>query len=180
MVRAPIGPGHPHRIHGGQRQRTGGCRWALRRLIELFNAGTQAVDLAGWALTDRAGDLNQWLFPATNLQAGAYLVVFASNKDRRIPGQELHTNFKLSADAEYLALVKPDGVTIATEFIPQFPPQFSNVSFGFGSDQHRVGLVSTNAPLRGLGADPWQRRIDVDGNQFQRFGLDPRHQRGRV
>ena len=31
--------------------------------IELHNAGTFAVDLTGWALTDDSGDLAKWVFP---------------------------------------------------------------------------------------------------------------------
>src|SRR5207253_403451 len=59
-----------------------------------------------------------------------YLVVFASGKDRRIPTQPLHTNFKLDADAGYLGLIRPDGATAATEFAPAYPTQHPDVSYG--------------------------------------------------
>ena len=58
------------------------------------------------------------------------LVVWASNKDRSDSLSELYTNFKLSAGGEYLALIEPDGSTIANEFSPEFPPQFTDVSYG--------------------------------------------------
>ena len=48
-------------------------------------------------------------FPSTSLEAGEYLVVFASEKDRAVSGEQLHTNFALSGDGEYLALVSSDG-----------------------------------------------------------------------
>ena len=52
-----------------------------------------------------------------------YLVVFASNKDRRIPGEELHTNFALSAGGEFLALVcevgRNRGVGIDPAFVAE-------------------------------------------------------------
>ena len=64
--------------------------------IEINNAGTNSVNLDGWYLTDTAGNLTKWRFPATNMPPNGYLVVFASNKDRRTPGAPLHTNFKLS------------------------------------------------------------------------------------
>ena len=73
------------------------------------------------------------------------MIVFASNKNRRTPGRPLHTNFKLSADGEYLALVMPDGVTMATEFAPTFPPQFPDVSYGFGLEITANLLLTTNA-----------------------------------
>lgn len=100
--------------------------------IEVFNSGATTVNLLNWSLTDAPGNLNKWRFPATNLTAGSFLVVFASDKNRATPGSNLHTNFRLSAGAEYLALVEPDGVTIATQFAPVFPPQATDVSFGFG------------------------------------------------
>ncbi|NIP93110.1 MAG: hypothetical protein GWO24_06485, partial [Akkermansiaceae bacterium] len=45
-------------------------------------------------------------------------------------GDFLHTNFRLSTDGEYLALVKDDGSTIVTEFAPVMPPQFNDIAYG--------------------------------------------------
>src|SRR6185369_11273395 len=42
----------------------------------------------------------------------------------------LHTDFKLDGDGEYLALVMPDGSTIASQYSPRFPQQRSDVSYG--------------------------------------------------
>ena len=96
--------------------------------IEIHNTSNAAVNLQGWFLTDSSNNLAQWAFPATNLPAGGYLVVFASGKDRT--NAEFHANFSLSADGEYLALVRPDGTTVAQEFAPAYPPQYANVSYG--------------------------------------------------
>src|SRR5438876_2062869 len=80
--------------------------------IEIYNAGATAVNLDGWHLTDKRSDLTRWTFPTVSLAPNGYLVVFASQKNRRKAGAELHTNFKLNASGDYLALVKPDGVTV--------------------------------------------------------------------
>jgi hypothetical protein len=98
--------------------------------IELQNTGTNTVNLANWTLTDSPFNLQLWAFPATNLAANARLVVFASGKDRAVPGQNLHTNFRLKASGGYLALVKPDGVTVAGSF--NYPAQFPDISYGIG------------------------------------------------
>jgi hypothetical protein len=58
----------------------------------------------------------------------------------------LHTNFKLSADGEYLALFGPDG-SAATEISPQFPPQFPDVSYGIGMQFTTTTLIATNAAI---------------------------------
>lgn len=98
--------------------------------IEIHNTGATSVNLAGWYLTDDANELTKWQFPSTMLSGGGYLVVFASDKNRTVPGGPLHTSFKLSADGEYLGLVHPDGVSVASAFAPAFPPQYTDVSYG--------------------------------------------------
>jgi len=96
--------------------------------LEIHNAGDAAVNLDGWHLTDDQSDLTRWEFPSRLLVAGGYLVVFASGKDRT--GGELHTNFALNGDGEYLALVQPDGTTVANQYAPQFPEQAADISYG--------------------------------------------------
>lgn len=71
-------------------------------VIELYNAGTAAVDLAGKSLTDDPATPRKYTFPAgTTLAAGAYLAVYADS-NTTLAG--LHTGFGLDAegDAVYL------------------------------------------------------------------------------
>ena len=102
--------------------------------IELFNAGDATINLAGWALTDDAKDLAKWMFPAVKIEAGGYLLVFASGKNRVKPDGELHANFKLGSGGEYLALVKPDGQTVVHHFVMKYPKQRDDVSYGVPAD----------------------------------------------
>jgi hypothetical protein len=98
--------------------------------IELHNPGETPVSLDGWYLTDDLGRRTKWRLPAVVLAPGGHLVVFASNKDRSDPTRPLHTNFALSAGGEYLALVEPDGLTVAHDYAPAFPPQKDDISYG--------------------------------------------------
>jgi len=119
--------------------------------IEIHNPTASAVDLAGWYLTDEADRLTKWVFPSTNLAAGGYLVVFASDKDRAAAGAPLHTNFKLTSTGEYLGLVEPDGVTVASEYAPSYPPQLANVSYGLTpASTESATLVQSNSTARVL------------------------------
>jgi hypothetical protein len=111
--------------------------------IEIHNPDAMTVDLDGWTLTDSATNLTKWTFPPTTIAPGGFLVVFASGKNKQVPGSELHTNFSLSAGGEYLALVAPGGVTIANEFAPTYPAQDPDRSFG---------LAFSGIPLVGEGA----------------------------
>ncbi len=117
--------------------------------IEIQNTSSANVNLANWALTDSSGNPAEWLFPSTNIAPGGFMVVFADGKNRQTPGQELHTNFKLSADGEYLALFRPD-LTVATEIAPGYPPQFPDVSYGVVTEIATTTLVTTNAAIRYL------------------------------
>ena len=113
--------------------------------VELYNAGDTAANLGGWFLTDTTNTLAKWPFPATNLAPNQFLIVFASAKDRRVAGTNLHTNFKLSAGGEYLALVRPDGTNIATQFAPVFPPQVDDISYGLPVSALTVPVLTPGA-----------------------------------
>jgi hypothetical protein len=118
--------------------------------IEIHNESVASASLDGWFLTDTTNNLTKWRFPATNLPPNGYLVVFASEKNRRTPGAPLHTNFKLNADGEYLALVAPDGSNIVSQFTPMFPPQVADVAYGLVRDTATVTLLGPGAPARAL------------------------------
>lgn len=123
--------------------------------VELLNTGPDAVSLEGWHLTDDAARLDRWTFPATNLPGGGLLVVFASGKDRAVAGKPLHTDFKLEGGGEYLALVRPDGVTIEDQYAPVYPPQSQDISYGWHADRLGRGYfqVPTPGQLNGAAAD---------------------------
>ena len=97
--------------------------------IEIYNLSSKQINLKDWHLTDDEGNLNKWEFPEMNLNSGQYLLVFATDNDLRDPCSPLHTNFKLSASGEYLALVDPND-TIAHEYAPEFPQQLTDISYG--------------------------------------------------
>lgn len=98
--------------------------------IEIHNPDATALDLGGYHLTD-SGNLSKWTFPpGVTIVPGGYLRVFASNKDRAVVGANLHTNFTLDPDGEYLALVGVDGLTVIHDYAPEYPPQFRDRSFG--------------------------------------------------
>ncbi len=102
--------------------------------IELTNTTAAAVPMAGWWLSDSAGNITKWTFPAVSIPASGRLFVWASGKDRRAPTEPLHTNFSLSRSGEYLGLHRPDPVTglpvCADEYAPVYPLQVADVSCG--------------------------------------------------
>ncbi len=116
--------------------------------IEIHNPDATAIDLTNWYLTDSASNRLKWRFPATTIPANGYLVVYASSKNRAVAGQPLHTNFSLSADGEFLALVMPDGATVVSSFTPSFPIQYPDISYGTPSDIITTTLIGPSATCR--------------------------------
>lgn len=118
--------------------------------IELRNTSAASINLAGWHLTDDGADLDKWTFPAVNIPAGGYLLVYASGKDRAVASQNLHTNFQLNGAGEQLILVQPDGLTVQDAFDP-YPEQQSDISYGRGGQTPiPENLISDQAPVRAI------------------------------
>ncbi|MBO7435200.1 CotH kinase family protein [bacterium] len=117
--------------------------------IEIYNDSDEELDLAGYGLSDSAKKPFKWTFPATNLTARGYLLVFASDVMQCVPGKELHTGFKLSAEGEYLGLAQPDG-KVVSEFYPAFPPQYPDVSYGWcgEAETEEAELMKEKNPCR--------------------------------
>ena len=118
--------------------------------IELFNPTGSSINLQGWALTDDPTHQTKWAFPNITLGSRDYCVVFASGKNRKGLHAPLHTDFRLSREASYLALLNADG-KVAYEFAPEYPEQFDDVSFGKGNTKrNEVILLREKSPARAL------------------------------
>ena len=141
--------------------------------IEIHNLLTHAINIGGMHLSDDPDNLTAWTIPAgTVLPADGRLVVYASAKDIRDPSLDenglLHTNFKLSADGEYLSLANPQGVVLH-DYAPSFPPQVVDVSYGLAAGGLRYFDTPTPGAANGtglMGIVP-QPQIDVEHGFFE-------------
>lgn len=87
--------------------------------VELFNAGPDSVDLAGWQLVDDNGE--PWTFPpGSRLGAGEWRVVWCGGTPP--DGAAWQAPFALDRQGESVALRDPEGHTVdALSFGPQLP-----------------------------------------------------------
>ncbi len=107
----------------------------LQDWIEIYNYGTNSINLAGFGITDDKDDPFKWTFPSTNIAPGQYMVIFASEKNRRIPGKPLHLNFRLNVYGDYLGLYSPNVPdTAISEFAPKFPELRNDYSYGYDNN----------------------------------------------
>lgn len=82
--------------------------------IELYNAGSSAVNLSGWGLTDDDEELQKWQFPAgTSIPAGGFLTIWCSKRNQ-VAGGHYHTNFSLTQTKgnDKIVLSSPTGVIV--------------------------------------------------------------------
>jgi hypothetical protein len=144
--------------------------------LELYNASSTAINLAGWSLTDDATDLRKWTFTEGVLQPGKYLLIFASGKDRRVAVPYFHTNFKLSASGDYLALIDPSGNRVSE--VNPVPTMGADTSYGLvngawaflqvptpGAWNATIGLLRYPAPVfsheRGFYEAPFSLKLST-------------------
>ena len=101
--------------------------------IEIHNPTTAGINLNNYVLTDVLNDPTPWRFPAQTLEPGGFLIVWASGKNRAVAGQPLHTDFSLSKNGEYLALIHSPvagGATTVLQSWNPYPAQAENESYG--------------------------------------------------
>jgi hypothetical protein len=108
--------------------------------IEVYNHSGEAIDLGGMFVTDDLTNLARYRIPTTNpslttVAADSFVVIWADNQPEQGP---LHTNFKLSASGESIALVETDGASVVDHIT--FAGQSGDISYGRLPD----------------GADTWQ------------------------
>ncbi len=106
--------------------------------IEIFNYGTQSYNLEGYGLSDANGNPFKWTFPNVSIAPGQYMLIWASGKNRRVPGSPLHTNYSISQEGEVIILTTPLGVRVDGMDAEPIPNSISRGRFpnGTGSYQY--------------------------------------------
>lgn len=99
--------------------------------LEIYNPTEHDIDLSGHFLTDNPDNLDKWQIPVESaiIEPNGFLLFWCDEDGSQGP---LHTNFKLSAGGEFLALVSPNGLSIIDSV--SFGPQSQDISFGRVSD----------------------------------------------
>lgn len=97
--------------------------------IEIVNTGAQAFDLAGYYLSDDAGNLTKWQAPhgypeMTTVPGRGHLLIWADNQPQQ---GLLHAAFKLAGESEQLFLTAPNGTSIVDSV--RFQRQYRDLSF---------------------------------------------------
>lgn len=98
--------------------------------VELFNLSNQDYDLTGHYLTDKIDNPKKWQFPDnTIIKANDYLIIYADEDSKDNPNG-IHSNFKLSADGEFVMLVNNDANNNTIIDSISFPASADDISYG--------------------------------------------------
>ena len=98
--------------------------------IEIYNPGSEPVNIGGMYISDDKTDLTAWQIPntapdSTTIPAGGFLVLWA---DKQPDQGVLHVNIKLSSKGEDIVLTAPNGTTVIDSLT--FGKQTTDVSMG--------------------------------------------------
>ena len=95
--------------------------------MELYNAGSQPINLAGIYLSDDLREPDKWRIPDVEIPPFGFIVFWADSDE----GQgALHTNFRLSASGEEIGLFDTDENDNATIDWISYGPQRVDMSYG--------------------------------------------------
>jgi hypothetical protein len=129
--------------------------------FELYNYGTNTVDLGGFYLTGTLTNKTKFLIPNTQqylVPARGFFLVWADNDSgaNDTNRSELHVNFKLSKSGEAIGLFAPDGTAIdaltfgaqtTDESQGRFPDGAGNLFFMPTPTPETNNLVPNTAPV---------------------------------
>jgi hypothetical protein len=106
--------------------------------IEIYNFGSDAIDLAGMYLTDNLTVPAKWRIHsdtrgATIIPPGGFLLIWADNDTA---DEGLHANFRLNAGGEEIGLFDTDGSTLIDSVI--FLDQTTDIAYGRYPDANDV------------------------------------------
>ena len=111
--------------------------------IELYNIGDQEINLNGYGITDDPENLSKWIFPSIVIEPNNFLLIFASNKNRK----EIVTQWDAVIDwgdswHYWVGLSEP----VNNWELPETDISFWNVGnsgFGFGDDDDNTTITQT-------------------------------------
>lgn len=141
--------------------------------IELYNAGSEKINLKNYFLSDRKENLKKWQLSSVQVEPGGHLHIWCSGKDLRNPKKELHTNFSIS-EGETIYLTHFDGKTILDQMVVvktqkstsygRYPDGSENLMY---LDTATPGSVNKNTPLQYILPSQAKNRILLNGTLLE-------------
>jgi len=131
--------------------------------VEVFNSGTEPVDMSGWGLSDDPDDPFKFRFPDRAwLNSGWYVVVRL--EDEPAARGELSADFSLKKNGEYVGLAQASGDVVSSV---QYPPQLDGLTYGYPAEGGDMTYLAAPTPgntnSRGRGPTTVLRKLSSKG-----------------
>ena len=130
----------------------------ISNIADLFRDGENVLAIQGHNVSLQSSDFTLIPFLTLALTAQPAEPRGAVEQVLPLPGEEIHANFRLSGGGEFLALVEPDGQTLASVFDP-YPEQLTDISYGLKNEE--IGYLEASTPgaansnlIAGFAAEP--------------------------
>jgi len=134
--------------------------------MEIFNPGTEPVNLAGLSLTDNPREPLKYLITGTiTLSPQQFLLVYLDDDPEQSNNVNVHTNFSLDKNGEFIGLYGGQGSVLIDGF--EFGQQYDNVALG------RYPDGAPGSPITLLCATPRQPNIQCVPAAFLPVGRAP-------
>jgi hypothetical protein len=99
--------------------------------VELYNAGTNVLNLGGYFLSDNYSNVARWSFPSNvTIPAGGFLVVWCDNQTNQGTALAPHTTFRLPSGSGRVALSRLTGPVLQLVDYLTYTNLPSNWSYG--------------------------------------------------
>ncbi len=122
------------------------CEGDYNDWVELYNISDEKIDLGGYKMTDNPLNIDKWEFPeGTEMEAGGYLLIFCSGKDKIDAAGYIHTNFRLGGDDTNIMIYSPQD-RLCTETELAFIPDNSSYGCIYTSESDTCAYFSKPTP----------------------------------
>ena len=127
--------------------------------VELYNATSAPINLAGYGLSDNPNHPRKWQFPEGAMIAPeSYLVVLASGKDTLDTDGNYHTGFSLSCTSpETVTLCTPDGAVFDRACASEM---YGDISYGRIPGKNGYFYLSMSTPGRANSVQGFRTRAE--------------------
>jgi len=126
--------------------------------VELYNAGTNALDLGGYGLSDNYTNLARWNFPSNVVvPGGSFLVVWCDGETNQGTAEAPHAGFRLASGGGRVAMSRRVGGTNQlVDYLtgPNLPLNWSYGDVPDGQPFYRGNLFYVTAGGMNNGASP--------------------------
>ncbi len=135
--------------------------------IELYNPTENAINLAGYFLSDEQENSMKWAFPNCEIVPKSFLLILADEQEKK--DNYLHTNFKVSSSGETIILSNPSLDFVEKVAVPSLATDisFSKIENGWTTAEPSPLMANEGFNKAPLAIPVFSHKSGVYQNDFE-------------